>query len=57
LEQVFGAFLIWTGFKILYISNIFAILGPRPPFFFLAGMMDRFHSLPVGPGLVPALVG
>ena len=42
---------------IVYTSNIFAILGLRSLFFLLAGMMDRFHYLPVGLGLVLAFVG
>ena len=42
---------------IVYTSNIFAILGLRSLFFLLAGMMDRFHYLPVVLGLVLAFVG
>jgi tellurite resistance protein TerC len=42
---------------IVFTSNIFAILGLRSLFFLLAGMMDRFHYLPVGLGLVLAFVG
>jgi len=42
---------------IVYTSNIFAILGLRSMFFLLQGMMDRFHYLPVGLGLVLAFVG
>jgi tellurite resistance protein TerC len=42
---------------IVYTSNIFAVLGLRSLFFLLAGMMDRFHYLPVGLGLVLAFVG
>jgi len=42
---------------IVYTSNIFAILGLRSLFFLLQGMMDRFHYLPVGLGLVLSFVG
>jgi TerC family integral membrane protein len=42
---------------IVYTSNIFAILGLRSLFFLLQGMMDRFHYLPVGLGLVLTFVG
>jgi tellurite resistance protein TerC len=42
---------------IVYTSNIFAILGLRSLFFLLQGMMDRFHYLPIGLGLVLAFVG
>ncbi len=42
---------------IVFTSNIFAIMGLRSMFFLLAGMMDRFHYLPVGLGLVLAFVG
>jgi TerC family integral membrane protein len=42
---------------IVFTSNIFAILGLRSLFFLLAGMMDRFHFLPIGLGLVLAFVG
>ena len=42
---------------IVFTSNVFAILGLRSLFFLLAGMMDRFHYLPVGLGLVLAFVG
>jgi TerC family integral membrane protein len=42
---------------IVFTSNIFAVLGLRSLFFLLAGMMDRFHYLPIGLGLVLAFVG
>jgi tellurite resistance protein TerC len=42
---------------IVYTSNIFAVLGLRSLFFLLQGMMDRFHFLPVGLGLVLTFVG
>src|SRR5436309_4112347 len=42
---------------IVYSSNVFAICGLRSLFFLLQGMMDRFHFLPVGLGLVLTFVG
>ena len=42
---------------IVYTSNIFAVLGLRAMYFLLQGMMDRFHYLPVGLGLVLAFIG
>ncbi|HEU5179825.1 MAG TPA: TerC family protein [Candidatus Polarisedimenticolia bacterium] len=42
---------------IVYTSNIFAVLGLRALFFLLQGMMNRFHYLPIGLGLVLAFVG
>jgi tellurite resistance protein TerC len=42
---------------IVYTSNIFAVLGLRALYFLLQGMMDRFHYLPIGLGLVLAFVG
>jgi len=42
---------------IVYTSNIFAILGLRSLFFLLAGVMDKFHYLKIGLGLVLLFVG
>jgi tellurite resistance protein TerC len=42
---------------IIFTSNVFAVLGLRSMFFLLAGMMDRFHHLPIGLGLVLAFIG
>jgi tellurite resistance protein TerC len=42
---------------IVFTSNIFAILGLRALYFALAAMMDRFHYLKVGLGLVLTFVG
>ncbi len=42
---------------LVYTSNIFAILGLRSLYFLLARMMDRFHYLRVGLGLVLSFVG
>ena len=42
---------------IVYTSNIFAILGLRSLYFALAGVMDKFHFLKIGLGVVLTFVG
>jgi tellurite resistance protein TerC len=42
---------------IVFTSNIFAILGLRALYFLLADLMNRFHYLSTGLGLVLAFVG
>jgi tellurite resistance protein TerC len=42
---------------IVYTSNVFAILGLRSLYFALAGVMDRFHYLKLGLGIVLVFVG
>src|SRR5687768_14339402 len=42
---------------IVFTSNIFAILGLRALYFLLASILDRFHYLSVGIGLVLVFVG
>ena len=42
---------------IVYTSNVFAILGLRALYFFLAAIMDKFHLLKYGLGVVLAFVG
>jgi tellurite resistance protein TerC len=42
---------------IVYTSNVFAILGLRSLYFSLAGVMDKFHYLKIGLGVVLAFVG
>jgi tellurite resistance protein TerC len=42
---------------IVYTSNVFAILGLRSLYFALAGVMDKFHLLKIGLGVVLAFVG
>jgi tellurite resistance protein TerC len=42
---------------IVYTSNVFAILGLRSLYFALAGVMDKFHYLKTGLGIVLAFVG
>jgi tellurite resistance protein TerC len=42
---------------IVFTSNVFAILGLRALYFLLAGVVDRFHMLKYGLGLVLIFVG
>lgn len=42
---------------IVYTSNVFAILGLRSLYFALAGILNKFHYLKVGLGVVLAFVG
>lgn len=42
---------------IIYTSNIFAILGLRALFMLLSGIMDKFHYLKYGLGLVLVFIG
>ena len=42
---------------IVYTSNVFAILGLRSLYFSLAGVMDKFHYLKIGLGVVLTFVG
>lgn len=42
---------------IVFTSNIFAILGMRSLYFMLAGIMDKFHYLKYGLGIVLVFVG
>ena len=42
---------------IVYTSNVFAILGLRSLYFALAGVLDKFHFLKIGLGVVLTFVG
>ena len=42
---------------IVYTSNVFAILGLRSLYFALSGVLDKFHYLKVGLGVVLSFVG
>lgn len=42
---------------IVYTSNVFAILGLRSLYFALSGVLDKFHYLKVGLGVVLTFVG
>ncbi len=57
VDSIPAIFAITTDPFIVYTSNIFAILGLRSLYFALAAMMDRFHYLKIGLGLVLTFVG
>ena len=57
LDSVPAIFAITREPFIVYSANIFAILGLRALYFLLANLMDRFHYLGVGLGLVLMFVG
>ena len=42
---------------IVYTSNVFAVMGLRSLYFVLAGVMDKFHYLQTGLGVVLGFVG
>jgi tellurite resistance protein TerC len=57
VDSIPAIFAVTTDPFIVYTSNVFAILGLRSLYFALAGVMDRFHYLKVGLGLVLTFVG
>jgi tellurite resistance protein TerC len=57
IDSVPAIFALTDEPLIVFTSNIFAILGLRALFFLLAGVMDRFHYLKYGLGLVLIFVG
>lgn len=57
VDSIPAIFAVTSDPFIVFTSNIFAILGLRALYFALAAMMDRFHYLKVGLGLVLAFVG
>lgn len=57
VDSIPAIFAVTTDPFIVYTSNVFAILGLRSLFFALAGIMDKFHYLKIGLGVVLAFVG
>jgi tellurite resistance protein TerC len=57
VDSIPAIFAITTDPFIVYTSNVFAILGLRSLYFALAGVMDKFHHLKIGLGVVLAFVG
>ncbi len=57
IDSIPAIFAVTSDPFIVYTSNIFAILGLRALFFLLAGVLNRFHYLKYGLGLVLAFVG
>jgi tellurite resistance protein TerC len=54
IPAIFG---VTTDRFIVYTSNVFAILGLRTFYFLLAGVVEKFHYLKVGLGVVLSFIG
>lgn len=57
VDSIPAIFAVTTDPFIVYTSNVFAILGLRSLYFALAGVMDKFHYLKLGLGIVLSFVG
>jgi len=57
VDSIPAIFAVTTDPFIVYTSNVFAILGLRSLYFALAGVMDKFHHLKTGLGIVLSFVG
>ncbi len=57
VDSIPAIFAVTTDPFIVYTSNVFAILGLRSLYFALAGVMDKFHYLKIGLGVVLTFVG
>lgn len=57
VDSVPAIFAITNEPFLVFTSNIFAILGLRALYFLLAGVMDKFHLLKYGLGIVLIFVG
>lgn len=54
IPAIFG---VTTDRFIVYTSNVFAILGLRTFYFLLAGVVEKFHYLKMGLGIVLGFIG
>ena len=57
VDSIPAIFAVTNDPFIVYTSNVFAILGLRSLYFALAGVMDKFHYLKIGLGMVLTFVG
>src|SRR2546423_4606994 len=57
LDSIPAIFGVTTDRFIVYTSNVFAILGLRTFYFLLAGVVEKFHYLKVGLGIVLGFIG
>ncbi|MFN2577653.1 MAG: TerC family protein [Pyrinomonadaceae bacterium] len=57
LDSIPAIFGVTTDRFIVYTSNVFAILGLRTFYFLLAGVVEKFHYLKLGLGLVLGFIG
>jgi tellurite resistance protein TerC len=57
VDSIPAIFAVTTNPFIVYTSNVFAILGLRSMYFALAGVIDKFHYLKIGLGVVLTFIG
>lgn len=57
VDSIPAIFAVTQDTFIVYTSNVFAILGLRSLYFALAGVMNKFHYLKMGLGVVLTFVG
>jgi tellurite resistance protein TerC len=57
VDSIPAIFSVTLDSFIVYTSNVFAIMGLRSLYFVLAGMVNKFHYLRMGLGLVLGFVG
>src|SRR5438552_3188143 len=57
LDSIPAIFGVTTNRFIVYTSNVFAILGLRTFYFLLAGVVEKFHYLRIGLGIVLGFIG
>jgi len=57
VDSIPAIFAVTTDPFIVYTSNVFAILGLRSLYFALAGVINKFHFLKIGLGVVLSFVG
>jgi tellurite resistance protein TerC len=57
VDSIPAVFAVTTDPFIVYTSNVFAILGLRSLYFAMAGVMDKFHYLKIGLGVILSFVG
>src|SRR5512144_2238244 len=57
VDSIPAIFAVTTDPFIVYTSNVFAILGLRSLYFAMAGVMNKFHYLKTGLGVVLSFVG
>jgi tellurite resistance protein TerC len=57
VDSIPAIFAVTADTFIVFTSNVFAILGLRSLYFALAGVMDKFHYLKIGLGVVLTFVG
>ncbi|MBM4183744.1 MAG: TerC family protein [Gemmatimonadetes bacterium] len=57
IDSIPAIFAVTRDPFLVFTSNVFAILGLRSMYFLLAGVMDKFHYLKLGLGVVLSFVG